>query len=106
MEHRPGVNGAACGDVTETRSTFCWTPFSRKSKPVFSPPRRLAPRVEGEYSRGAKQERRMPMPVADYATYCKMLDRAKENHFISPGHQCQFFHDGQRWFEGPGRERE
>ena len=24
------------------------------------------------------------MPVADYATYCKMLDRAKENHFAYP----------------------
>ncbi len=24
------------------------------------------------------------MPVADYATYCKMLDRARENHFAYP----------------------
>ncbi|HWU41582.1 MAG TPA: class II fructose-bisphosphate aldolase, partial [Candidatus Acidoferrum sp.] len=24
------------------------------------------------------------MPVADYQTYCKMIDRAKENHFAYP----------------------
>ena len=25
------------------------------------------------------------MPVADYETYCKMLDRARDNHFAYPG---------------------
>ena len=24
------------------------------------------------------------MPVADYKTYCKMIDRAKEKHFAYP----------------------
>jgi fructose-bisphosphate aldolase class II len=24
------------------------------------------------------------MPIADYKTYCKMLDRARENHFAYP----------------------
>ena len=26
----------------------------------------------------------MLMPVADYKTYCKMLDRARDNHFAYP----------------------
>ena len=46
------------------------------------------------------------MPVADYAQYCEMLDRARKGRFAYPAINVHVAHHGKRRVERTGRQQE